>query len=203
MPSLRLPRMQSVLRLVKPGTGTPDFTFIQWWNEFANQIEASVNNINAALEAAGIAQAAADAAQAAANTAETAANNAQDAVDGVSNTLSVVDSGININPLSASDAGTDATITIAAHQRTYADGTTVDVDGSSLNGLAYETLYYIFYVDPSRLGGAVSYQSTTVDSEAAQVGDRHLVGRVTTPASGAPPSTGDYIRLPGLGTLEP
>jgi hypothetical protein len=107
--------------------------------------------------------------------------------------------------ITATDAGADVTITISAHTRHYPqpDGSTVDVavSGGSLTGRAYSTTYYIYYDDPSRAGGAVTYQSTTSEATAAQIGDRHTVGGVTTPAALGAPKTGGYTRPPGPGQV--
>jgi hypothetical protein len=103
--------------------------------------------------------------------------------------------------ISAADAGSDVTITISGHDRVYpqADGSnvTVAVAGASLMGLAYSTQYWIYYDDPTRTGGAVTYQTATTSTTAAQTGNRHSVGAVTTPAALAAPSDGNVIRPPG------
>lgn len=103
--------------------------------------------------------------------------------------------------LSASDAGSSATITIAAHDRVYADRT-VEVDAGSITALAFATRYAVYYDDADRAGGAVSYQATTTAADAfnspTQV-DRHFVGYVTTPADGADPTTGSGTGPGGSG----
>lgn len=94
--------------------------------------------------------------------------------------------------LTASDAGADVTIAIAAHIRRYGDGTAVPVGASSLTGKAYSTTYAIYYDDETRENPAPTYVATT-DLEEAQhnyeVG-RHYVGTVTTPAAAGGPTTG-------------
>lgn len=105
--------------------------------------------------------------------------------------------------LTASDAGTNATITIAAHTRVYGDISNISVNGGSVTALAYSTLYYVYYNDPTRVGGAVTYSATTNANTAlpTAAAGRHYVGSVTTPASGggstsggsAPPSGGGGI----------
>lgn len=198
--ALNLPRLQNIIPVVNENR-IPTTAFMQWWNTFAQQIELSITGIQDALDAAGIAQAAADAAQTAADAAATAATNAQNAADGATGLTSVVNSGVDISPLTATDAGSDVTINIAAHNRTYADGTTVAVSSGSLTGLAYTTTYFVYYDDPTRAGGSVTYVSTTTEADAAQVGDRHLVGKVLTPAAAAPDIDGEYIPVPGLDRL--
>lgn len=107
--------------------------------------------------------------------------------------------------LSAADAGTNATVTIIAHTRYYADtaGTSVAVNGGTVPGLAYSTTYYLYYDDPTLAGGAVTYQATTDPGVAAQTGTRLSVGSVTTPASGGSSTSGGGPRPPGSGGAIP
>jgi hypothetical protein len=102
--------------------------------------------------------------------------------------VALVASGTDGCTITASDAGSDATITISAHTRVYADGTTAAVDGGSVTGLPYSTLLFIFYSDPTRAGGAVAYQASTNIAAAAQIGAVHFVGSVETPAMGGGPN---------------
>lgn len=106
--------------------------------------------------------------------------------------------------LTATDAGANATITISGHDRKYpkTDGTvtTAAVTGGSLTGLAYSTQYWIYYDQPSRAGGTVTYVAST--SPTAQIGDRHNVGAVTTPAAAGAPNPGNPTRPPGYSAPE-
>lgn len=105
------------------------------------------------------------------------------------------------NPLSAIDAGTDATIEIDVHDRVYADKT-VEVDADTITGLAFSTLYAVYYDDGDRAGGAVTYQATTAGADAYNsptYPDRHFVGYVTTPADGGGPASGGGSGPPGSG----
>jgi hypothetical protein len=182
-----------------PGVVSPEFQI--WWQQVVEAVEAEVG----ALEAADAANAAAVLATAAAAAANTAATNAQTTADDITASSSLANSYVTGTPpiVSAIDAGADATITIAAHTRHYPqpDGSTVDVavTGGSLTGLAYSTFYYIYYDDASRTGGAVTYHATTSADTAAQLGDRHTVGAVTTPAAAGPPEDGGFTRPPGSG----
>jgi hypothetical protein len=100
------------------------------------------------------------------------------------------------------NANGTATITIANHNRIYADPTktSVPVTGGTLTGLALETTYYVFYDDPSRTGGAVTYQYTTDNTVAAQTGNRHSLGGVSTGRSGdTDPTPGGGVSPPGSG----
>lgn len=138
------------------------------------------------------AQAAADAAQAAADAAQAAAAGAT----GFSELTNSYVSGITIT---ATDTGVDASITISAHMRHYPqpDGTlrSVAVTGGTLTGLSYGTDHWIYYDQPSRLGGAVTYAASTAPT--AQIGDRHNVGAVTTPVAAGGPVDGNGTKPPG------
>lgn len=94
--------------------------------------------------------------------------------------------------LTASDAGANVTISVAAHIRRYGDGTELAVAGGNLTGKSYSTKYAIYYDDETREDGTPSYVATT-DLETAQhnyEAGRHYVGTVTTPAAAGAPTTG-------------
>lgn len=96
--------------------------------------------------------------------------------------------------------GTDCTITIADHTRKYGDGTSVEVTGSTITGLAGETTYYLYYDDPEFAGGAVTYLYSTNYLDAAQENGRHSCGDITTPAlTATEPSYGGGPRPAGTG----
>jgi hypothetical protein len=95
-------------------------------------------------------------------------------------------------------ATSDGTVTIAAHERVYTTGATetrVNVNGGSLSGFAQGAFVRVFYNDAARAGGAVSYQGTT--GEVTQTGDTHVIGGVTIPQVGSPPSSGEGTTPPG------
>lgn len=188
--------------------GKPSLAFHKWWQLVINKItsiisdlEQQVSDIQAAQAAANAAQTAAATAQTAANTAQIAATTAQNAANTTQAITDLTGSGVLGASITATDVGSDVSISISAHTRTYADGTSVSVNSGNLAGLSYSTTYYIYYNDPSRAGGAVSYQATTTASNAVQTGDKHLVGSVTTPAALGSPSSGKYVLPPGLGSL--
>jgi hypothetical protein len=175
-------------------------------------IETLIAGLAAAVAAVTAAQAAATAAQASANAAAadaasasadaaTASASAQAAAD----QTALANSYVSGATITATDAGADVTISISAHTRYYpqSDGTTtsVAVSAGTIIGQAYSTFYYIYYDDPARAGGTVTYVATTSDVTAAQTGDRHTVGSVTTPAALAAPSGGSPIRPPGPGQV--
>lgn len=171
---------------------------IRTLNDALAQIVVAINAI-ADIPAIQDALADLDAATAAA---QAAADNANAAATETTNVTSLANSYVSGLTLTATDAGTDATITISAHSRVYGDGASVSVSGGSLTGLAYDTLYYIYYDQPSRAGGSVTYLSTTDASVAAQTGDRHVVGSTTTPLAAGPPIDGNPVLPPGAGAIK-
>jgi len=94
--------------------------------------------------------------------------------------------------LTATAGSTTTSITVGSHTRNYSDKA-VSVSGSVITGLAYSTLYYVYYDDAPRAGGAVTMQATTDASLAGNSTTypaRHTLGSITTPASGGAPATG-------------
>lgn len=161
------------------------------WDELCKQIEASLNGINAALEAAGIAQEAADNANAAAAAAQAAADNTTSATALANSTVT----GLTIT---ATDAGSDASIDIGAHTRVYGDSTTAAVSGGTITGLAYSTAYWVYYDAPKGTTGAVTYQAaTTIQGNATGNANRHFVGAINTPAALDPDTDGIPVIPPG------
>lgn len=88
------------------------------------------------------------------------------------------------NPLSATDAGSDATIDVAAHTQFIGDATGVSYNAGSITGLAFSTQFYVFTDDPTFAGGAVTYQATTDVTDLGKDNGRYYVAVVTTPADG-------------------
>ena len=183
----------------------------RYWDIAMSQIEANINAllelpeiqaaILAAQTAADTAQTSATTANTAAAAANTAATTAQTAATNATNIATITNSGVSGVTITATDAGTNCTATISGHTRIYGDGTSVSVTGGNVTGLSYSTTYFFYYDQPSRAGGSVSYQATTDQSVAAQTGNRHLVGSVTTPAAAGGPVNGDSVRPPGIGGI--
>ena len=196
----RIDLLQRAVPIVD-GKGNPTQQFQAQWQSAIGSLQAQIDLIAQAQAAADAAQVAADTAQAAAVTADAAATNAQNAADTANATAAITNSYVTGATITATDAGTDVAVTISAHTRYYADGTNVSVSGGSILALAYSTLYYIYYDQPSRAGGSVTYQETTSSATAAQINDRHLVGNVMTPAAAAPPTGGKYVEPPGVGSI--
>lgn len=197
----KLPRFDLSIPVVDD-TNHGTLTFHQWWDRAMNSIEKALSGlgenieaIEAALEAAGIAISAAESAQAAAEAAQAAAQSG-------SSVSKLSGSGVTGMTFSATDAGTNATITISSHTRVYSDGVQVSVSGGSVTGLSYSTRYYVYYDDPEFDGGGVSYVATTVQADSAQTGNRHFVGTVVTPAAAGAPQDGQTPPVPGHGYYE-
>jgi hypothetical protein len=206
MPLQLSPTPQRTRLIDENGFATP--YFLQWMQKRDRELMASVTqqdqiitDLGNQLDAIQAAQDAADAANAAAAAADTAATNAQSAADGALASTALTNSYVSGVTITASDAGASATITISAHTRHYADGTSVSVSGGTVTGLSYSTRYFIYYDQASRAGGSVTYVATTSQATAAQVGDRHTVGDATTPASGGANIDGDYVLPPGVGNI--
>jgi hypothetical protein len=133
------------------------------------------------------------------------ANAAQEAANEVTRANAISASWITpANVLTASDAGTNATITIAGFTRFYDDGTNVVATGGSLTGLNYATEYSIYYDDLTRADTTPTYAATTFSGMARNnfAPGRHFVGTITTPAAGAPPTDGGGYVPPGGGGTE-
>lgn len=200
--ALKLPRLQNNQQLID-ANGFPTDVFVLWWQQVAEQVEASINGIAVALEAAGIALDAADAAQAAADAADAAAAAAQGAANNVTDAASLANSYVTGITVTATDIGASVTISISAHTRVYGDGTSVSVSGGVITGQPYSTTLYIYYDQASRAGGSVTYVATTNIDDVAQLNDRHSVAQVDTPAAAAPPNNGGGVRPPGGNFAEP
>lgn len=204
---MKLDRLQRAVPVVDT-KGVPSIQFQALWQRTVESIEASLASlqdqldlIQAAQDAADAANTAAAAAQTAADNADTAAAAAQTAADDAITVAAITASGVTGAIITATDAGTDATVSISAHTRVYGDGTNVSVSAGTILAQPYSTLLYIYYDQPSRAGGAVTYVATTSQTTAAQTGDRHLVGQVLTPAALGAPIDGDYVGAPGLGGI--
>lgn len=198
--SLNLTPFSSTDALVD-SAGRPSMQFQAWLQNVLQQLNAEFG----ALEAAQLAQAAAETAQdaavvaqAAADSAQTAADSAQTSAEDTAAAQILSASGTSGCTITATDGGGSATITISAHDRVYGDGSVVAVSGGSVTGLSYTTPYYIYYLDPTRAGGAVTYQASTDPNAAVQTGSVHAVGAAGTPAALGGPIAGNPVTPSGV-----
>lgn len=95
------------------------------------------------------------------------------------------------NPLTAIDAGSSATIDIAAFSMAIPGINYPELDAGSITGLAYNTLYYVYYDDPTFAGGSVIYEATTTKTTALDGAGRFFVGSINTPLQGGSATTGN------------
>lgn len=101
------------------------------------------------------------------------------------------------NPVGIGSADSGGTVTLAAHSRIYA-GTadkTVSVDAGSVTGLSSGDYVTVFYRDAARVGGAVTYETTT--NAIAQTGNVHIVWQGVIPSPGEPANSGSSPSGPG------
>jgi hypothetical protein len=173
--------------------------FSRYWDQAMSNIEKAVNEV-LAIPAI---QAAIDAANAAAASANAAADAAQTTADTQSGESSLVTSYIDPNSfvgdlITLSSAGS---VTVKTHTRIYGNSILnppVSVTGAtfSVSGVVATDIIRVYYNDPTRAGGAVTY-TTTVDPAAplAQSGSTHSVGAGSVPSTGSSP--GKYVKPPG------
>jgi len=92
-------------------------------------------------------------------------------------------------PVTATDAGATASVSVAAHTLSRTSGD-VSYNAGSITGLAYDTRYWIYADDANYGGGAVTYNATTSKSDI--VGDlgRYFVSEVRTPAAAGSDTSG-------------
>jgi len=97
----------------------------------------------------------------------------------------------SVQPVTAVDAGSNASINIASHTVQFGFGP-VSYNSGSITGLAYSTLYYVYVDDPEYAGGAVVYLSTTNANLVTAGNGRYYAGKVTTPAAAGGPTDGGW-----------
>lgn len=186
--------------------GNPSSDFILKW-QFSVELLESVPAIQAQAAAAAASAATANAAAATANAAaaaaQTAADNANAAADSVTSESSLVSSFIVAGSFTPPLISADSTgnVTIATHDRQYGNtalnpSVTVTGDTIATTG-ANPDVVRVYYDDPTRAGGAVTYLFT-IDPDPAPVqgGDTHSVGAVTIPAAGS--QDGNFVQPPGF-----
>jgi len=95
------------------------------------------------------------------------------------------------NPLTSTDAGSNATVSIASFTMQTSNKGTVSVNSGSVTGLSYGTLYYIYYDDATLAGGSVTFNATTTKTTAINGSGRFFVGSITTAISGGTQTNGN------------
>lgn len=176
-----------------------------WWQQVVEAIESQEGTQDALLAQIIAAQATATAAATAAASAQTTANTANTTATAAKKTDKI--SGSWTSPgavLTATDAGSNATVSVASHTRKWGDGTTTNVNSHNFTGKAYSTAYYVYYDDPNQNDTTPSYQITTNPNTAAHnsSANRVYVGTITTPGAGAPDTDGGTVP-PGGGYSGP
>ena len=98
----------------------------------------------------------------------------------------------SVSPLSSTDSGGGlAQIAVASHSVQYGFGT-VAYNSGTITGLLNSTLYYVYANDPTYVGGAVTYLSTTNANIPTSANGYYYVGKVTTAAGGGGGTSGSY-----------
>lgn len=170
---------------------------------FLRDLNGTVDVVNALAQAQAAivaAQAAADVAQAAAVAAQTAADNAQASNDATTSEQSIQSSYVDNYTPPLIEATSGGAVTIATHDRVYGNPSlnpTVSVTGASIStGALSGSLVRVYYDDPARAGGAVTYQFTVdPDPPPVQTGSIHSVGAVQIPNVGSQDGMG--LQPPG------
>lgn len=188
--SIKLSRLVGTSPVVDKD-GKPTLTFVRYWQSFAEQIERAINAIADIIGITDELDAAIKAAQQAADQAKSAADESAAATAATKREQALVNSYIEPDTVLTATA---TTITIAAHTRMYADGTSAPVNGGTVGATAAGDTDYVSYVDPERDGGSVSYQISTTPP--VQTGDTHVVGAVAIPTTGTADG-GSGPRRPG------
>ena len=94
-------------------------------------------------------------------------------------------------PLTAADAGTSATVSIAAHGLQTSTGL-INYNAGTITGLSYATTYFVYASDPTYAGGAVTYLATTDRTDLVTAVGLYYVGNITT---GNQTASGDFTGI--------
>lgn len=183
---IRIPALRGG-RAIVDGKGAPLNDFQGWINSAFSQLQNAQNATIAAQNAAD-----------AANAAAASANAAADSVTAESSLVNSFPTNYTPPLISADSLGN---VTIANHDRQYGDVTlnpTVAVTGDVIaTGAAVAATVRVYYLDPTRAGGAVAYLFTVDPADPpVQGGDTHVVGAVTIPGAGT--QSGNGVRPPGF-----
>lgn len=94
-----------------------------------------------------------------------------------------------VSPLSAADAGSNETISVAAFQMKVGGGV-VSYNAGSISGCPYTTLEYVYCSDKFLSGGAVTYLVTTSSDAVVASPYNVYVGYITTGSAGGGGTSG-------------
>jgi len=95
-----------------------------------------------------------------------------------------------VNPVTAADVGSTATISVASFILQYGFGQ-VNYNSGSITGLNFNTKYFVYCDDAGFNGGAVTYVATTAFENVVASEGRVYVGSITTPINGGGDTGGD------------
>jgi hypothetical protein len=98
------------------------------------------------------------------------------------------------DPITATDAGTSVTISVATHTVQRTSGP-ITYESGSITALSYDTTYYVYCDDNRYQGGTVPFFATTNRADVVGTIGRYYVGEVTTPIQAATATYGG----PGAG----
>lgn len=103
--------------------------------------------------------------------------------------------------ITATDAGSEATVTVSEHVREYGDARpAVTIAEATITAQPYSTTLHIFYDDADTDGVGVTMEATETAADAYVSADhphRHYVGTIRTPAAGGADTTGGGARPSG------
>lgn len=115
---------------------------------------------------------------------------------------------VDLDPPDGLIQATDAAITVETHTARYADktvsvtGATLTTEDDGTTAIAAETIYFIYYDDALRNGGAVSLKATRFAGDAYTSPEnpgRHYVGFIETDVTGGAGVGGGGATPPGFG----
>jgi hypothetical protein len=98
------------------------------------------------------------------------------------------------NPLTSTDAGSSATIAIAAFSmrvRNRTATTDISYNSGSITSLSYATLYYIYFLDANFAGGTVTYLASTTKESALSNSGYLFLGSIQTASAGGSATSGN------------
>lgn len=95
------------------------------------------------------------------------------------------------NPLTAHDAGSNVTVTVAGFSMRVAGSPDFACSGGTITGLSYGTRYFIYFDDATMAGGAETYNATTTKETAIVAAGRFYLGSIVTPSAAQADTVGN------------